>query len=200
MNRVRVISIDTSIDDERLARLLNASCTARYNECNAFVDSVNEQIEERNVGGLSLVSMERARDSYKDDARVLGHVAAGINAPRNDTYAMMEVSTCHITADDSDILEYMCECNTSGPVTGTHDLSPLSVGNFGYGFGIMLVVDPVSDPDPNLEEMERVCERQGSNFSSAFWNILRTAKAGGYRCVYIDRDVEAHEDLETFNW
>jgi len=209
MDRARVITTGSILDDTTLGRVIRRAMSEAYSKHGQNIDSCKEERDRiiRDKGQ----EFANESDFYKDlekavktnsEARDLILSAFDIQAPRPNTYAMMEVSTCHITADDSEVLAYMSECNASEPITMTNSesRSSLNVGNLGYGFAIMLVVDPVNDDDLDLGDTQAACEKEGSNLSPAFWNILRTAKAGGYRCVYIDCDVSPSADFETFNW
>jgi hypothetical protein len=202
MNRARVINIDTNMGTGSLARLLRTALTTAYSTFTRDIVTHKKTREKivKNYGteyaekDLMYNDLGKAIEQRSELQTQILHIAGDVDAPRPDSYVMMEVSTCHITEDDNSVLAYMSECNVAA------NRSPLNVGNLGYGFAIMLVVDPVNDPDLDMGEAQAACEKQGSNLSDAFWNILRTAKAGGYRCVYIDRDVPAHGDLEVFNW
>ena len=182
MNKTRVIS--TSLDDDQFARLMRKAVGIAFNQLNDHAKNHPDAGE---------------REYCKDNAFYLMEIASSFEAPRPDTYAMFEVSTCHITGEDADDLETMCEqiLDPKDPKS----LQPLNIGNFGFGFGIMLTVDnPENDENYSLEETETECQRLGYNLSDNFWKILRYAKAHGYRCVYFDCDVAPSDDFETFDW
>ena len=194
MNRVRVISIGTSLSDERLAKIIRTGIATAHAVDGRAIAMLEKQRESRVSKGMCVKSIEETIKQRAESEATLLSIGYDITAPRPDSYAMMEVGTCHITEDDSNVLAYMSEHNAKD------DRYPLNVGNLGYGFAIMLMVDHANDDDLDMGEAEKECELLGCNLSKAFWNILRTAKAGGYRCVYIDQDVPAHDDLEVFEW
>jgi hypothetical protein len=180
MDRARIIKVGTTLTTERLAEVIRKSLSIAFHELNKNAQSHDDEGERK-------YCMEMCKD--------IMDIAGSVSPPRDDTYAMLEVCTCHITEDDNSILAYMSECNVHA------NDAPLSVGNLGYGYAIMLVVDPEEDTDMNLGGVQAECENQGNNLSDSFWQVLRMAKAEGYRCVYFDGDVgNTIEGLPVHEW
>lgn len=93
-------------------------------------------------------------------------------------FKTMDISTIHITLDDSRILEQ--HDNLGHPV----------IINYGYGYIVHV---------PKDEELP-IKEYQKKKLSAAFINIMKIAKEKKMDYVNIDRDGEEYDKLIKYNW
>lgn len=100
----------------------------------------------------------------------------------NDTTVskMLDVSTCHITCNDADILSHITDHSFYGLVV--YDLS-------GYGWFVCI---------PEDEDVYEEIVEEG--FSKHFINILRIAQRNNILYIRFDSDGHIHKGAPTFDW
>jgi hypothetical protein len=114
-------------------------------------------------------------------------------------YTMMELSTAHITEQDNSILNYMGQ-----KAAHPGKYAPFNMGSTEYGYVIFIPSDyPVEEMKKQADEYlesPTPAYLAGKKLSESFWKVLEYAKKDGHRCVYIDRDAETIDGLDTHDW
>jgi hypothetical protein len=176
-----VLTVGGDFTKEEYAKVIDQALTLFYStnneahvnaklKCKEGVERM-KPVMETTAKRMDVISDIHVEDQYPED------------------FAVLELSTAHITQEDDE--ELMAKFD---PRSG---MMPLNYGVFEYGYAFMLTTD---DQDPELEDRKSMAEEVGLSLSESFWNVLKYAKDNGYRCVYIDRDADTIEELETHDW
>ena len=101
-----------------------------------------------------------------------------------EIYKTLVLSTAHITEEDSELLEEIGDHHYS-MVAENIDFPAVTIGEFGWR---VLIPDEDYLIPPT------------SKLSAAFWGLVDEARKEGCRWLELDRDADAVQHLEVFEW
>ena len=133
---------------------------------------------------MNLISMALLHDRAVGEKRTYPPGNPFVFKHREDPdagiYCYWDVSTCHITKEDNDLLHDFC-------VNGSDSLI---VDSFDGGYWVFV-------PDDRVEIVRLSTEK---SFSKAFVNLLADAMSMKIWWIRFSTDGEVHQGLPTFDW